>query len=186
MVTTNDMPENALLTPTVLWAQRQNRLFLTLEVPDVKNDELNITESGLSFFGESAEKHYKLSFNFFAPVDESSKKIVKTGQHVCIDLEKKETKWWDRLLKESGKNAWLKTDFSKWVDEDEEEEDDEQAEGAMGMDPYAQMQGMNFGMPGMEGMGMDQLQNFDFSGMGGEEGEEEDSGDEEEEPSAAK
>jgi hypothetical protein len=30
--------------------------------------------------------------------------------------------YWPRLTKDKGKNARIKTDFSKWVDEDEQDE----------------------------------------------------------------
>lgn len=30
--------------------------------------------------------------------------------------------YWPRLTKEKVRNQWIKTDFSKWVDEDEQDE----------------------------------------------------------------
>lgn len=39
-------------------------------------------------------------------------------------MKKAEDKWWSRLLKQSGKPpVFLKVDWDKWVDEDEEHED---------------------------------------------------------------
>jgi hypothetical protein len=49
--------------------------------------------------------------------------------------------YWPRLLKESGKRQWLKTDFARWKDEDEEEVD---APAAGGMDPSAAFGGLDF------------------------------------------
>ena len=84
-------------------------------------------------------------------------------------LRKKELKeeYWPRLTKEKARNSFIKTDFSKWVDEDEQEgvavEADDfdpmgGAGGGGGMPPgMGGMGGMPPGMGGMGGMpgGMD-------------------------------
>ena len=51
-------------------------------------------------------------------------------------LRKKELKqeYWPRLLKETKKQHFLKTDFDKWADEDEQEE--------KGEDDFSNMSGM--------------------------------------------
>ena len=69
---------------------------------------------------------------------------------MSLTILKKDHKseYWPRLTKEKVKNAFLKTDFSKWVDEDEQ--DGEAAIPAEDPD----MGGMGGGMPGMGG-GMD-------------------------------
>lgn len=65
------------------------------------------------------------------------------------------TEYWPRLSKDK-KVSFIKTDFSKWVDEDEqdgevlEKEDDDMGMG--GMPGMPGMGGMG-GMPGMEGLG---------------------------------
>lgn len=48
-------------------------------------------------------------------------KIQITNRHILAVLEKKEKGYWDRLLKNKGKPPqYIKVDWSKWVDEDEE------------------------------------------------------------------
>ena len=76
-------------------------------------------------------------------------------------MAKKESgPYWPRLLKQTGKFHFLKTDFSKWKDEDEEDEE-------------VDNNGMN--NPAMDLMGGNDFSNFDFSkfagagGMGGAE-----------------
>ena len=50
-------------------------------------------------------------------------KAVTTLRHTSFMIVKAESKWWPRLLKASGRApAFLKVDWDKWVDEDEEEE----------------------------------------------------------------
>lgn len=61
-----------------------------------------------------------------------------------MKLQKKELKleYWPRLLKENKRLHFLKTDFDKWVDEDEQNEAPEE--------DFSQFGGMG-GMPGMGG-----------------------------------
>lgn len=95
---------------------------------------------------------------------ESSQSL--TSRHLALRLRKKELKaeYWPRLTKEKVRNAFIKTDFSKWVDEDEQDGekaalDDDFDMGGMGGMPG--MGGMG-GMPGMGGMGGMDLESVSF------------------------
>lgn len=45
------------------------------------------------------------------------------SRNICYLVKKAENKWWDRLLKQGGKApVFLKVDWDKWVDEDEEQD----------------------------------------------------------------
>jgi hypothetical protein len=61
---------------------------------------------------------------FFAEIDPAESKISHTAKNVELVLRKKELKdeFWPRLLKDNKKMHFLKTDFDKWVDEDEQDE----------------------------------------------------------------
>ena len=44
-------------------------------------------------------------------------------RNICYLVKKAEKKWWTRLLKQEGKPpVYLKVDWDKWVDEDDEKE----------------------------------------------------------------
>ncbi len=43
-------------TPTVLWAQREKRLMITIDLPEVKDPKIDITDSKLTFSGSSNGK----------------------------------------------------------------------------------------------------------------------------------
>lgn len=44
-------------------------------------------------------------------------------RNIIYIIQKAESKWWNRLLKQEGKPpVFLKVDWDKWVDEDEEDE----------------------------------------------------------------
>ena len=111
-------------------------------MPDVpaKELKLDLSSTGLRFEGKSAtlKKTYRVALDFFAEIDEDESKINHTARDIEIKLIKKELKeeYWPRLLKDSKKMHFLKTDFEKWVDEDEQNEaaeEDFSNFGGMGM-----------------------------------------------------
>lgn len=119
----------------VLWAQRssstdaeKNFVYLTITVPDVPKEsfKLDLKPTGLTFSGHSdtLKKTYQLELEFYAEIDEKATKVNHTGKNVEMKLQKKELNeaYWPRLLKEAKKVHFLRTDFDKWVDEDEQNE----------------------------------------------------------------
>ncbi|KAI1411171.1 HSP20-like chaperone [Hypoxylon sp. FL1857] len=158
------------VTPEVLWAQRssstdpeKNFIYLTISVPDIpkSNLKLDIQPTGLTFTGHSdtLKKTYHLDLTFYAEIDPAESKVHHTARNVELKLRKKELneEYWPRLLKDSKKVQFLKTDFDKWVDEDEQNEAPE--------DDFSQFGGMG-GMPGMGGMGGGDFSGIDFSKLG--------------------
>jgi len=159
------MAENKV-TPEVLWAQRssnvdpdKNFVYLTINVPDVpkENIKLDLKPTGISFEGRSdtLKKTYHLEIEFHAEIDPAESKIHHTARDVEMKLRKKELgeAYWPRLLKDTKKAHFLKTDFDKWVDEDEQNEAPE--------DDFSNFSG------GAGGMGGGDFGGIDFSKLGG-------------------
>lgn len=170
------------VTPEVTWAQRssehdpeKNYVFLTIVAADVPESDLklDLQPTKLSFKGTSTSKKvtYAVDLDFFAEIDPKESKIQHSGRDVTLVLRKKELKeeFWPRLLKDKAKVHFLKTNFDKWVDEDEQDEapaDDEMmnqmnpmggggGDGGFGGIDFSKLgaaQGMG-GLPGMGGMG---------------------------------
>ena len=71
--------------------------------------------------------------------------------------EKKQEEYWPRLTKEKVRLHNVKTDFDKWVDEDEQDEANEAGDMPFpgGMDMNALMSQMGGGAGGMDFGGMD-------------------------------
>ncbi|KAF6766450.1 HSP20-like chaperone [Ephemerocybe angulata] len=170
--------------PEVLWAQRssetdpaKNVIYLTVNVPDIQPESLeyNLTPTSIHFKAKSGdparnipEREYQFDLDFFAEVipEESTKKLSSRSLYLVLRKKEAKEEYWPRLTKEKVRNAFIKTDFSKWVDEDEQDaaadpvEEDEGPVGGMGgMGGMPGMGGMG-GMPGMGGMGS-------MPGMGG-------------------
>jgi hypothetical protein len=159
------MPDLPQTHPEVTWAQRsssteaeRNYLYVDIKAPDVAKSaaDLKISSKNVSFTGESKKGvKYHVSLDLYAEIDPENSKVNHSDREVELVLRKKELKeeFWPRLLETKQKIHFLKTDFDKWVDEDEQ---DEAAE-----DDYAN----NFGgFGGDEGGG---LSTIDFSKLGG-------------------
>lgn len=79
--------------------------------------KLDLKDSSLSFKGTSTSKKvtYAVDLEFYAEIDPKESKINHSGRDVSLVLRKKELKeeYWPRLLKDSKKMHFLKTDFDK-------------------------------------------------------------------------
>lgn len=137
-------------TPEVLWAQRssdsnpeKNYIHITISAPDAPKIDVDLKSTSLTFTGNSDTKNtrYHVELELYGEIDTENSKTHHTSRGVEFVLRKKELKseYWPRLLKESKRVHFLKTDFDKWVDEDEQD-------GAVEEDPIG-------GMGGVEGMG---------------------------------
>jgi hypothetical protein len=178
---------NSCILNLVSWAQRssesdetRNYLYVNINVPDVPKSsaDLKITPTNVSFTGTTIKGlKYDVSLELYGEIDPENSKVNHTPRGVEMVLRKKElkTEYWPRLLKESKKVHFLKTDFDKvenippialfghrhangimqWVDEDEQDEAVE--------DDYA----ANFGGLGEDGG----LGGIDFSKLGGGAGD---------------
>lgn len=120
-----------MLLPTVVWAQRKDKLYLTIDLQDVEQQtfKLDNTEDGahgkLSFQGKAGpERHeYSLELEFNKSINVSESKVSITPRHIFIVIAKNEPGHWPRLTKEPSKHlTHIKCDWDKWVDEDEEDE----------------------------------------------------------------
>ncbi|KAG0032261.1 hypothetical protein BGZ82_006607 [Podila clonocystis] len=141
------------LVPTVLWAQRADIVYLTVDIADAK-PEAEITEDKIDFKATSKEgKVYAFTLEFNKAIDTTATVIHATPRHVKYTLKKKEgDDWWSRLTKGS-KPRFVCTDFALWKDEDDE---DDEPEVAPDMGDMGGMGGMG-GMPGMGGMDLQAL-----------------------------
>lgn len=169
----------------------------------MKEPKIDLKSQSLTFsgFSVSLKRAYALTLEFYAEVDEAASKYNHTQKNIQFVLRKKELKeeFWPRLLKDSKKVHFLKTDFDKWVDEDEQDEAPEEDLSQMGGMGKFHIYEFSFvdkklindlsgGMPGMGDMmggaggdfgGIDfsKLGGADMGGMGGMMGGEDDEAD---------
>lgn len=119
------MPSNPISTPpSVLWAQRSSRVFLKFNV-ECKNPEIKIEKSMVSFRGTCApdNKLYEVSIPLYAEVDPEKSSYHNKGRliEMLLTKDKPDEPFWPYLTNDKKKHHWLKIDFERWQDEDDEE-----------------------------------------------------------------
>jgi hypothetical protein len=149
--------------PEILWAQRSDKVFITVSLPDAKNAQVKLEPDGRFTFSAtegSVNQQYSADLELFGKLNVEASKIATSLRHTVCELEKAEKGWWKRLLKAEGKAPpYVKADWDKWIDEDEEEE------ASRPMSSF-DMGGMD-GMGSMGGLGGDMAGLDSMSGMGG-------------------
>jgi len=173
---------SAPVTPEVLWAQRssvddkaKNFVCLTITASDIREDSMKVelTSDKLCFQGENNNRKYALELEFYAEIDETLSKTHHSGRGVEFILRKKEIKseYWPRLSKEPKKLQFIKTDFDKWVDEDEQDDaEDPPSATSNDMDDMDNGMGLDFAkMMGQGGSGNLDMANI-MQGLGGSGG----------------
>ncbi|KAL6507087.1 hypothetical protein OROHE_021986 [Orobanche hederae] len=110
--------------PEVLWAQRSDKVYLTISLPDAKDISVNCEPDGLFTF--SAVGVNGEPFNFTLQLyDNTAPQGCKTKicfRNILCSIQKEQKGWWKRLLKSEEKLApYIKVDWNKWCDEDDEE-----------------------------------------------------------------
>ena len=84
-------------TPIVLWAQRKDRVFVTIECPNADAPKVNLTDEGVLTFSAMAgtdsteEKHrYDLKLELLHPVNAKDSKISVGPRHIVVVVQKTE------------------------------------------------------------------------------------------------
>lgn len=117
--------------PAVIWAQRNDKVYVTINVEDCQNAVVNFDDSKLMFSGKGGpdKLEYEVTIDFYADIDPSQSQYAVLPRHIPMIIRKKESgAYWPRLLKQTQKAHWLKTDFEKWRDEDDSDIDESKDE----------------------------------------------------------
>nr|CAD2165655.1 unnamed protein product [Meloidogyne enterolobii] len=132
--------------PSILWAQRAGQIFLTIEDGGLKIDELCCEDDKFKLKGEKGGNKYEADLVLYGKLKGAERRKIETDRRIEFVIPKETEEWWPRLLKVSGKVPWIKIDFDKWKDQDEDDKDD-----------MRDMDFSSFGLPGGGGKGYDDL-----------------------------
>ncbi|KAG8485258.1 hypothetical protein CXB51_021335 [Gossypium anomalum] len=141
--------------PEVRWAERADKVYITVLLPDSKNAKVNLEPEGVFTLSANAgadNNLYELKLDLYDKVNvEESKISIGVRNIVCV-LEKAEKVWWKKLLRGEGKAPhYIKVDWDKWVDEDEDNDPGDIDLGGMDFSSFGNM-------GGMDGGGMDEFE----------------------------
>ncbi|GKB94746.1 putative HSP20-like chaperone [Tanacetum coccineum] len=106
--------------PEIKWAQREDKVYITVVLADTK--KVNLAPECVFSFSATAGQHaYDLKLELADKVNVDESKINIGERSIFCILEKAEPKWWNKLLKGDAKTPnYVKVDWDKWVDEDDE------------------------------------------------------------------
>lgn len=111
------------IPPSVSWAQRSSRVFLKFNVECEKPD-ISIEKKTVSFKGTCApdNKLHEVIIPLYAEVDPEKSNFRNRGRliEVYLTKDKPDEPFWPALTNDKKKHHWLKVDFERWQDEDEE------------------------------------------------------------------
>ncbi|EPZ32907.1 HSP20-like chaperone [Rozella allomycis CSF55] len=113
------------LLPTILWAQRKNIVYVTVEISEPEAPIISLSEEVLSVKAKSSMSgaNYEVDIKFYEPIKKEDSKYHISDRNIQFILKKQnEGPYWPRLLNDKSKKHYIKTDFTRWVDEDEEDE----------------------------------------------------------------
>lgn len=127
----------AAKVPPMEWAQRKDGVFLTIKVPDLTDEKVELTATNLKFSGGQ----YAFDLAFFASVVPEESKWKNHGRNVQMHVVKASHESWPRLFAEK---VAVTTDWSRYVDSDD---DDDQAFDMSALDGAENFSGFT-GEPG--------------------------------------
>eukprot|EP00282_Hemiselmis_andersenii_P006268 CAMPEP_0114134458 /NCGR_PEP_ID=MMETSP0043_2-20121206/14177_1 /TAXON_ID=464988 /ORGANISM="Hemiselmis andersenii, Strain CCMP644" /LENGTH=233 /DNA_ID=CAMNT_0001228117 /DNA_START=3 /DNA_END=700 /DNA_ORIENTATION=+ len=107
--------------PNAKWAQRKDKIFLTINIPnlDPAKTKINVTPTNFSFTSDE----WSLVFDTFGEVNPDECKWTIGARDVTVLLVRKEEgEYWDKLQK-GAKIQNMTVDWDKWKDEDEVADD---------------------------------------------------------------
>ncbi|XP_043689033.1 co-chaperone protein p23-1-like isoform X2 [Telopea speciosissima] len=110
--------------PTVKWAQRSDKIYLTVELPDAKDVKVKLEPEGRFIFSATKDGiPYEVDIELYDKINVEESKVSSGVRNIVYVIKKAENKWWGKLVKQEAKSpVFLKVDWDKWVDEDEENE----------------------------------------------------------------
>ena len=117
-------------TPNIKWAQRSDKVFVTIDLADGQNTMVDIIDADqtLKYCAVKDDSLYSIDYKLFGHVDKSKSAINTKGRNVVLVIAKAGVfgtnhTWWPRLLSDTVKRPNILADWNKWREEDDSEED---------------------------------------------------------------
>ncbi|KAI3683738.1 hypothetical protein L1987_84252 [Smallanthus sonchifolius] len=109
--------------PEVLWAQHADKVYLTIALTNAKDIAVKCEPHGSFNFSAvgSNDESFDFSLELYGKILPESCKTQMGLRNILCTVQKEEKGWWKRLLKSEEKPApYIKVDWNRWCDEDEE------------------------------------------------------------------
>ena len=109
--------------PIIKWAQRKDRLFITINVVHSKKPILDLTDGKkLKYQGTDGKINYAFELEFYEEILKEGSKYTLDARNVFLNLQKKNPgPYWPRLIKDKKKYHWIEVDWLYFTEEDEDD-----------------------------------------------------------------
>jgi len=126
---------DAAVAAQTVWAMRTDKVFVAFEVDDAENVNVCFEEKKITFSCDQVEitaegkrgakKQFRNELDLYGRVDVEKCGYQLFGRRVkCLLPRAEQGEYWPRLTAEKQRIHWLKVDFTRWKDEDDEETED--------------------------------------------------------------
>ena len=109
--------------PILKWAQRKDKLFITINVVHSKKPTIEIEGKKMKYQGTDVNINYAFDIELYDEIDKENSKYTLDARNIFLKLKKKtEGPYWPRLTTDKVKYHWIEVDWTYFTEEDEEEE----------------------------------------------------------------
>ena len=110
--------------PIIKWAQRKDKLFLTICVVHSKKPVVDLTDGKrIKYQGTDGSVNYSFDIELYDEIVKEESKYTLDSRNIFLNLKKKTSgPYWPRLLKDEKKYHWIEVDWMYYAEEDEEDE----------------------------------------------------------------
>ena len=109
--------------PILKWAQRKDKLFITINVVHSKKPTIEIEGKKMKYQGTDGNINYAFDIELYDEIDKDNSKYTLDARNIFLKLKKKkEGPYWPRLTTDKVKYHWIEIDWAYFTEEDEEEE----------------------------------------------------------------
>ena len=109
--------------PILKWAQRKDKLFITINVVHSKKPTIDIDGKKMKYRGTDGNINYAFDIELYDEIDKDNSKYTLDARNIFLKLKKKtEGPYWPRLTSDKVKYHWIEIDWAYFTEEDEEEE----------------------------------------------------------------
>ena len=118
------MIETKTQFPMIKWAQRKDRLFITINVVHSKKPIVDLTDGKrIKYQGTDGTVNYAFDMELYDEISKDESKYTLESRNIFLNLKKKTSgPYWPRLLKDEKKYHWIEVDWMYFTEEDEEDE----------------------------------------------------------------
>jgi len=125
----------AVAAPT-LWAIREDKVYVAFEVEDAENVAVTFEAQKITFSCQQSQimkdgkkskdkKSFRNELDLYGKLKIEDCRYQIFGRCIKCLLPRAETgEYWPRLTKDKQRIHWLKVDFTRWKDEDDDETED--------------------------------------------------------------